>query len=194
MSFQNIELLQQHLVEEGLERVSAIVGLARACGVRLREAILANLSRLHSEACNCGKINIQDGTKGGRKGAYAERWIPATKAVETAIGYAMSVSPRSSKNLLKPDEIYIEFLRGPIGKARRNGFINIIKGFHELRAAYACQRYEQLTGHPAPVISKRTHLSEAEKDADRKARQIISSELGHNRIEITNAYLGSATK
>jgi hypothetical protein len=26
-----------------------------------------------------------------------------------------------------------------------------LKGFHELRAAYACERYEQLTGFPAPV-------------------------------------------
>lgn len=194
MSVYNVRLLQQHLAAEGLERVSAIVGLARACGMRLREAILADLPRLHAEAYSCGQINVQEGTKGGRKGAFAERWIPATEAVKAAINYAIEFSPTSSKNLLSPEESYILFLRGPVGKARRNQFINIIQGFHELRAAYACQRYEELTGHPAPVISKRTHLSEAEKDADRKARQIISSELGHNRIEITNAYLGSTTK
>jgi hypothetical protein len=194
MNVYNVELLQQNLSAEGLERASAIVGLARACGMRLREAILANLPRLRAEAYSRGEINIQEGTKGGRKGAFAERWIPATEAVKAAIDYALETSPRSSKNLLSPDESYISFLRGPIEKARRNGLTNIIKGFHELRAAYACQRYEELAGHPAPVISKRAHLSEPEKEADRKARQIISSELGHNRIEITNAYLGSTTK
>lgn len=26
-----------------------------------------------------------------------------------------------------------------------------VKGFHELRAAYACERYEEITGHPAPI-------------------------------------------
>ena len=194
MDIYNVGLLQAHLAAEGLQRVSAITGLARACGMRLREAILANLPRLRAEAYNRGEINIQEGTKGGRKGAFAERWIPATEAVKVAIDFAIEVSPISSKNLLSPNESYISFLRGPIGKARRDGFIDIIKGVHELRAAYACQRYEELTGHPAPVISKPAHLSEAEKEADRKARQIISSELGHNRIEITNAYLGSTTK
>lgn len=47
-------------------RAAAIVLLARATGMRLREAILADLPRLSREAEACGKINIQDGTKGGR--------------------------------------------------------------------------------------------------------------------------------
>ncbi|MCJ8170782.1 integrase domain-containing protein [Atopomonas sediminilitoris] len=190
----SVALLQEHLVAKDLERVAAIVGLARACGMRLREAILSNLPRLRNEASKRGEINIQDGTKGGRKGAFAERWIPATDAVKAAIDYAIEVSPKSSKNLLSPEESYISFLRGPIEKARRSGFINIIKGFHELRAAYACQRYEELVGHPSPVISKRKILSEQEKESDREGRQVISKELGHNRTEITNSYLGSSTK
>ncbi len=54
---------RQHL------RAAAIVQLARATGMRLREAILADLPRLSREAESLAKINIQDGTEGGRAGA-----------------------------------------------------------------------------------------------------------------------------
>ncbi|AQY68537.1 hypothetical protein PverR02_26985 [Pseudomonas veronii] len=50
-------------------RVYAIVHLARETSMRLREAILAELPRLHRESKNFGRIDIQDGTKGGRSGA-----------------------------------------------------------------------------------------------------------------------------
>ena len=44
-------------------RAAAIVLLARATGMRLCEAILADLPKLSREANELGKINIQDGTK-----------------------------------------------------------------------------------------------------------------------------------
>lgn len=56
-----------------LQRGAAIVQLARATGMRLREAILADLPRLIRECEQHGKINIQDGTKGGHSGASAPR-------------------------------------------------------------------------------------------------------------------------
>jgi hypothetical protein len=56
-------------------RAAAITQLARATGMRLREAILADLPRLKREAEHYDKINIQDGTKGGRGGATAPRWM-----------------------------------------------------------------------------------------------------------------------
>ena len=62
-------------LREQYPRAAAILQLARATGMRLREAILADFSRLKREAEQLGKINIQDGTKGGRSGASAPRWI-----------------------------------------------------------------------------------------------------------------------
>lgn len=194
MCLDEVAALQQQLVDVGYTRASAIVGLARASGMRLREAILADLPRLQREASSEGKINIQDGTKGGRRGAFAPRWIPATNAVKTAIDYAIAVSPRSSRNLLSPNEKYKDFLRREVNGARKKLHWRGIKGFHELRAAYACSRYEQLTGHPAPVILKHMRLSANDRIIDKKSRKIISLELGHDRIEITNSYLGSNTK
>ena len=40
--------------------------------MRLREAILADLPRLQRKAQQLGKINIQDGTKGGRSAMKPE--------------------------------------------------------------------------------------------------------------------------
>ena len=63
-----------------------------------------------------------------------------------------------------------------------------LKGFHELRAAYACERYEQLTGFFAPINGGRIHREDRELDPH--ARQQISHELGHNRIYVVSAYIG----
>lgn len=194
MCLDDVVFLHQQLLEGGFQRVAAMVTLARECGMRLRETILADLPRLRREAARNGEINIQDGTKGGRKGRLAPRWIKATEEVRAAIDYAIEVSPKSSRNLLSPTETYKSFLRGPVEKARELLRWNGIKGFHELRAAYACSRYEKITGHPAPVILKRKFLSDEERTTDQEARRIISGELGHNRIEITNSYLGSNSK
>ena len=70
---QGQDRLQVRLIARALsdrqKRVSAILLLAREIGMRLREAILADLPRLQREARQLDKINIQDGTKGGRSGA-----------------------------------------------------------------------------------------------------------------------------
>jgi integrase len=169
-------------------RAAAIAQLARATGMRLREAILANLPRLHREAERLGRINIQDGTKGGRSGAYAPRWITATKNVRDALKAARNASPIGSKNLLAQDESYKTFLQQTVKPTREILHVHGLKGFHELRAAYACERYKQLTGHGAP-INDSTCFQE-NREADLTARQQISLELGHNRTDVIAAYIG----
>ncbi|WP_206198014.1 integrase domain-containing protein, partial [Pseudomonas viridiflava] len=76
-----VELIARALSDRQQSRVSAIVLLARETGMRLREAILADLPRLQREVRQLGKINIQDGTKGGRSGASAPRWITVTDQI-----------------------------------------------------------------------------------------------------------------
>lgn len=65
--------------------MAAIVLLTRITGMRLREAILADLPRLRREAELLGRINIQDGTKGGRSGASAPRQIMFNDEVKAAL-------------------------------------------------------------------------------------------------------------
>lgn len=183
-----VEQIAQALSEHGQQRVSAIVHLAREAGMRLREAILADLTRLQREARQLDKINIQDGTKGGRSGASAPRWIAVTDQIRGALDRAWEASPSGSRNLLAPDESYKLFLQTVVRPARDILHEHGLKGFHELRAAYACERYEQLTGFAAPVNGGRGHRED--RELDRQARQQISQELGHNRIDVVSAYIG----
>jgi integrase len=178
-----IEALGEHH-----ERVAAIVLLARATGMRLREAILADLPRLHREAEHLGRINIQDGTKGGRSGASAPRWVVANEAVKAALQLARKASPNGSHNLLARDESYAMFLHETVLPAREILHEQGLKGFHELRAAFACERFEQLTGHAAPVSGG--HCYRVDRNLDQQARQQICVELGHNRIDVVSAYIG----
>ncbi|MCG8293401.1 integrase domain-containing protein [Pseudomonas entomophila] len=170
------------------QRVAAIVLLARATGMRLREAILADLPRLSREAKDLGRINTQDGTKGGRAGASAPRWIAVDHHVQDAIGFARQVSPASSRNLIAPDERYLNVLQEIIRPARDVLHAHKLKGFHELRAAYACEHYEQITRHRAPINGGQ--CCQVDRNLDREARRQISYELGHGRIDVVAAYIG----
>jgi len=63
---------------------------------------------------------------------------------------------------------------------------------HGLRHAYSQQRYQELTGWPAPAAGGPTvkALTPEQKLADQKARLTISRELGHERIQVVGIYLG----
>ncbi|USS55422.1 integrase domain-containing protein [Pseudomonas kermanshahensis] len=178
----------EELYKQRHERVAAIVMLARTTGMRLREAILADLPRLHREAKHLGRINIQDGTKGGRSGASAPRWIIANEEVKAALQLAREVAPARGRNLLDRAESYAAFLQRTVLPARAILHRHGIKGFHELRAAYACERYEELTSRAAPVNDGHGHC--IDRDLDQRARQQISLELGHYRIDVVSAYIG----
>ncbi|PYC11639.1 integrase domain-containing protein [Pseudomonas mosselii] len=169
-------------------RAAAIVLLARATGMRLREAILADLQRLSREANDLGRINIQDGTKGGRAGASAPRWIAVDHHVQDALGFARQVSPVSRRNLIASHESYLILLQEIIRPARKVLHAHNLKGFHDLRAAYACERYEQFTQRRAPINGGQ--CSQVDRSLDRKARRQISYELGHGRIDVVAAYIG----
>lgn len=184
---QQVRRVLEVLREQQYDRVAAIVLLAQATGMRLRETILADLPRLLREAEHLGRINIQDGTKGGRSGASAPRWVAANETVKTALQLARDAAP-NGRNLLARDESYALFLQQTVLSARETLHEHGLKGFHELRAAYACERYEQLTGHTAPVNGG--HCFRIHRDLDQQARQQISLELGHNRIDVVSAYIG----
>lgn len=178
-----------HLHEAGLIRAAAVAGLARAFGLRQREATLANLDRWKKEAARLGKVNVKDGTKGGR-GKEVDRWVTVTEAGAAALTQALAARPTGSQNLLssaEATESYIQFVKGELSSGRRILKESGIDHYHDLRAAFACERYWQLTGHAAPVVTgKRT----AGRAADQQARQTITLELGHGRIDVLNAYIG----
>lgn len=170
------------------QRAASIVLLARATGMRLREAILADLPRLSREARDIGKINIQDGTKGGRAGASAPRWIEVDEHVRDALAFAAQVSPVASRNLVAPSESYRDVLLRITRPAREVLNAYNLRGFHDLRAAFASERYEEITEHRAPINGGQCCVMDRRLDLE--ARMQISQELGHGRIDVVAAYIG----
>lgn len=183
---EQVEQIVDALCCDHQQRAAAIVLLALATGMRLREAILADLPRLSREATKLGKINVQAGTKGGRAGVSAPRWIAVDGHVRDALKFARQVSPVGSRNLIAPNESYLILLQESISPARDILHAHNLKGFHELRAAYACERYEQITQHRAPINGGQCCL--IDRSLDREARRQISYELGHGRIDVVAAY------
>ncbi|UVL32131.1 integrase domain-containing protein [Pseudomonas donghuensis] len=185
---EQVQQIVDGLCHHHQQRAAAIVLLARATGMRLREAILADLPRLSREANTLGRINIQDGTKGGRAGASAPRWIAVDDHVRGAIEFARQVSPAGSRNLIAPNENYLKVLREVVRPSRDILHAHNLKGFHELRAAYACERYERITQHRAPINGGQ--CCRIGSNLDREARRKISYELGHGRTDVVAAYIG----
>lgn len=63
-----------------------------------------------------------------------------------------------------------------------------LKGFHELPAAFAWERCEQITRHLAPIYGGNCY--QLDRHLDQEVRVQISYELGHGRIDVISAYIG----
>lgn len=166
---------------EELHQAAAVVLLARGLGLRLREALLANIPRLLREARAHGRVNIQDGTKGGRT---APRWVPVNAMGLEALEAAAKVA--KGRNILGAGDTVIGTIRGPIRRARKILHAHGVRKFHDLRAAYGCERYEQITGLAAPVLGG----SRPAREILQEARKQVAMELGHSRAQIASAYIG----
>lgn len=73
--------------------------------------------------------------------------------MKAALQLTRQPSPPRSRDLLARDESYAVFLHQTVFPALETPHEHRLKGAHELRAAYTCERYEQLTGHAAPVMT-----------------------------------------
>ncbi|MCE1059856.1 integrase domain-containing protein, partial [Pseudomonas alloputida] len=145
-----VEQIVEALCSRDQGRAAAIVLLARATGMRLRETILADLPRLSREANDLGKINIQDGTKGGRSGASAPRWIAVDDHVRSALEFARQESLGDSRNLIAPHESYLNFLQEIIRPARDILHAHNLKcGFHAIRPPSPLSSGQAFQGHLA---------------------------------------------
>ena len=173
----------------GLRRAKVVVKFARAFGLRQREATLGHIATWGRQMWEQGAIDIREGTKGGR-GKEVERWVPVSPRGKQALAEASSVRDTMGciGNLLRHGESIDEFVNcGEVHRARCHLHEFGIKGYHDLRAAWACERYQQLTGSPAPVFQP---TNPADSETDRQAREILSRELGHDRIDVVAAYIG----
>ncbi|MBF6649764.1 integrase domain-containing protein [Methylobacter sp. BlB1] len=173
------------------ERIGVLLTLQRTLGLRFRESVLLDARKALCQAAKDSYVIVISGTKGGRR-----REIPvsgeALKALEAATGI------QHGRSLVPDDMSYVDFRSECYALAQKHGF-----NFHAERHHYAQQRYQALTGVPAPVttgVPRRDWLEfmaeflqvevSAAEAIDREARQTLSRELGHNRLEVTNVYIG----
>lgn len=173
----------------GMPRAAAVLELARDFGVRREEAVKADLNRWQQEASQLGRINVQDGTKGGRD---APRWVPVGERQRATLQQAIDARPNGSRNLIGSHETYAQVAiarDSELNAARAILRAHGIPGYHDARAAYAYERYEALTGRNATVISGQRPTA-AERASDQAARLVIAQELGHGRIDVVSSYIG----
>lgn len=159
--------------------VRASLGLQEAFGLRREESIKFR----PSFADQTRHILLKGSwTKGGR-----ERVVPITSSEQrAALNEAHRVAGAGS--LISPHKTYIQQRHTYEGQCQAAR----LSRMHGLRHLYAQSRYEELTGWKAPAAGGPTHsmLNHAQRVLDSIARQEISHELGHERVEITAVYLG----
>jgi len=175
------------LRQNGHERVAATIEVARALGLRLKEASLLNTRVALGQVKKRGAVNITAGTKGGR-GHRVDRWVPVSGSTIGCLVRAAKAQ-RRGRNLIPANLTWKQWYSHihHVWASVRDDYG--LKKIHDLRAAYACERYKQLTGSAAPVIASRLCV---DRSTDRTARQTIAQELGHARIDVVTAYIGGA--
>lgn len=171
----------QAVREDVGDRAAAIVELARNFGLRSKEASLLDAKSALEHAKRYGTIKISDGTKGG-----LARTVPILDAqqIETLVRAAHA---QGNARAVMPMECNWKTWReGQLRDSREIVQAMINDGLHDLRSAYACERYHTLTGHPAPCAGGIIQ----DKDIDLSARLQIAHELGHARIDVVSEYIG----
>lgn len=170
-------------IVSGFERGSAVILLARAWGMRVREAILADLDRMMREIKRTGEAAILEGCKGGRKSR--DRTIRVNELRMEALRFAIEVRPAGSKNLLSETDTVKRFLLREINPCRLILKKADVRTFQELRAGFAQDIYEEILEGPSPLKQPIR-----DKVMDRIARAEVSRQLGHNRISVASSYIG----
>ena len=163
----------------GDAHVRLALGMELAFGLRREEAIKFS----PSYADRGSKIVLKASTtKGGRP-----REIPVLKDEQRRLldevrelvgGGALIPAQRNYREQLKVYET----------QTRDAGLRNM----HGLRYTYAQSRYEDLTGWKPPLAGgpAQSSLTGARERIDKQARNIVARELGHNRREILERYVG----
>jgi len=175
---------------QGDSRTASLVELAWHFGLRFREAALLDVQQAVKQADRLRRINITRGTKGGR-GKERDRWVRVTAAGKASLERARQAigSDAPATNLVPGDFDLRQWRERAYGAWAKTSNDAAHHGFHPLRRAYACRRYRELTGEPAPCLSG---VRTADKALDLDARNTLAQELGHGRIDVIAAYIGSA--
>lgn len=178
---------------QACERTGVLLNLQRELGLRFEESAKLNAGKALAQAQSEGRVEIRDGTKGGRPRSVPILQQSQIKALEDA------KKIQDGRSMIPADQSYKEFRQNSYKEAAKLGI-----NYHGERRTYAQGRYEKLSGVKCPVragvkhgkvhheyIAREKNISiETAKSLDREVRMQIARELGHGRVDVTNAYLG----
>lgn len=165
-------------------RGAALIFMWRAFGMRLREAALADLHRMRSEAEMYRAVWINEGTKGGF--VSEDRWIPVESVQWQALDYAIHTISDTGTCLIDTNSSLKEFLNrhaDPVRKVLKQVGIESPK---ELRAENFIELYERESGQPAPLKQS----GPFDREADLRGREVVGKSGGHKRPTISSSYIG----
>jgi hypothetical protein len=181
MSVVDVRLHVQRMDEIKEREVAAIIQLGRFLGLRFRECSLLDAGKALREAARKSVVSIVRGTKGGRP----RKILILSDMQKEVLGFAAEV--QGKRRCLIPEHMrYDQWRNFAYGRLYKNGLRHI----HDLRAAFACDRYLSEVGIIAPVLASEKTRRPSQNE-DNRARAIVSKELGHNRLDVLNAYIGS---
>ena len=172
-------VLEADLAKVRDEHVRMSLELQQAFGLRREEAI----KFIPTYADQGDHLVLKPSwTKGGKARSIRIR----TKDQRELLDRAHRLVGKGS--LIPSSRNYIKQLRIYEGHTIRAG----LSKMHGLRHAFAQRRYEELTGWKAPTAGgpATKSLTLDQRALDKKARAVISKELGHNRSAVTGVYLG----
>ncbi len=161
--------------------VAMAVRLQQAFGLRLEESI-----KLIPAKADQGDVLELSATwcKGGRRRGVPVETEYQRKVLEAArlLAGDGALIPANKTYKQQRDRFYHQ--------TRSVGLTNV----HGLRHAYAQARYAEMTGFLPPSLGGLSwdEMTPYQRQLDRAARREVSRELGHNRISVTNTYLGGA--
>ncbi|MEA3312973.1 MAG: integrase domain-containing protein [Caldisericota bacterium] len=199
----------EYLQQQGTIQAEALkysIGLQRKLGLRARESFSIKQTTIRKALKNnILHINRDDGTKNSKPRDITIKIESQREILKNALNF---MKEHKWKSLIKPTTTRLShsgWAYRQVTKFREA--INSNYNFHAERHSFAHEQYANTWKEQAgiavdcPVVyggnnwisyaEEKTSLGEEEiEKIDKDIREEISHELGHNRLEITNTYLG----
>ncbi len=173
----NVSAIELSKINDPYTKLS--LRLQREFGLRREESIKFNV-----EYADRGQhLRLKSSwTKGGK-----ERFVPIRTHAQRELLNEIRAFVGSG-SLIPSEKKFIQQLRVYVRQVMNAG----LSRMHGLRHQYAQRRFQEIAGFACPVAGGPTRhaLTPAQRSLDQEARRVISQELGHEREQITVAYLG----
>lgn len=172
------------LIEQYDERVGLQVRLMREFGLRKREAVMFRPLKADLGLA----IRVRDGTKGGRERVVPIETPEQRRVLELAKSRVKHVNDHIGHphRDLEQSIRHINYVFERFGLTKRGLGVTA----HGLRHEHLNNLYESITGVPSPVRSG-SITADIDKHLHDVARARVSQEAGHERLNISNAYIGA---